>query len=90
MKSKPILWPRILCEPGDDITPCPVRVVAAMTVIVYHCGIIYIVGVEHAHVVFDMLSEYIKDMMILAGVLGPAIGVKSYLRGDAPPPGDSK
>lgn len=90
MKRSHILWPRLLCEPYDDITPCPVRVIAAIAVIVYHIGIIYTVGYEHAAVGFGALSDYLKDMSIFTGASGLSLGVKSYMHGDAPQPGGDK
>lgn len=81
--------PRLLCE-SDNITPCPVRIVAAIAMGIYHFGIIYVVGVEHTVVAFSSLSDYLKDMAILVGATGPAIGLKSYMHGDAPQQEDVK
>lgn len=87
MKRPDILWPRLLCEPYDDVTPCPVRVIAAIAVVVYHIGIIYTVGIEHTPVGFAALTDYLKDMSIFTGASGLSIGAKSYMHGDAPPKG---
>lgn len=90
MKRPDILWPRLLCEPYDDATPCPVRVIAAIATVVYHIGIVYAVVVVHTSIGFSELNMYLRDMALLTGVTGPALGVKSYMRGDAPEPGERK
>lgn len=82
------MWPRLLCEPYDDTTPCPVRVIAAIAVVVYHVGVVYAVAVQGMIVTSAVLGDYLTHMAILTGATGPALGVKSYMHGDAPQPGD--
>ena len=85
-----IFWPRLLCEPYDDTTPCPVRVFAAIAFVVYHVGMVYGVAFQNLILSSDVLGNYLTHMSIFTGASGLSLGAKSFMHGDAPQPGDKQ
>jgi hypothetical protein len=75
---------------GDNVTLCPVRILGAVMVGIYHLGAS--VGVATGKINLDMgaLGEYVRQMIEFIGTIAASVGAKSLMRADAPrnpPPG---
>lgn len=67
----------------DNATTCPVRVIIALGVVIYHLGAGFGVALGSIHIGMAELGQYVQHMMTVVGVSGGALGVKSVLKGDA-------
>ena len=67
----------------DNTTLCPVRIGSGIVAFVYHA--VAGVGVYMGSVHYDLsdLGQYIQHMMMLIGISGATVGVKSAMKADA-------
>ena len=68
---------------SDNQTPCPVRVAAGATNVIYHMAAIAGVYIGAIHLDIVTLGQYLQHMATLIGVSGATVGAKSMMRGDA-------
>ena len=67
----------------DNQTVCPVRVATLITGVLYHGAAAYGFWSHSLSVDINTLGQYMQHMMLLVGVGGTAVGVKSLMKADA-------
>jgi uncharacterized integral membrane protein len=74
----------------DGSTFCPVRILAALAIVIYHIAASIGVATNSIHIDMAALHDYVRQMIEFVGTTAASVGAKSLMRADAPlnpPPG---
>jgi hypothetical protein len=75
-----------LFSEADNQTPCPVRVAAGISNVIYHLAAVAGICMGSIHLDISTLGQYLQHMATLIGVGGVSVGAKSIMKADANAP----
>jgi hypothetical protein len=79
------IFAQMLTE-ANNSTLCPVRILGAVAVSIYHIAAAIGVAVGSIHIDMSVLGDYVRQMIEVTGTLAASVGAKSLMRADAAPP----